>query len=476
MEESIRSKVIEWAFDLRSDFNLRKVLVSERPMVVPLRISLLNSLCVPTIYLKEHDFTEQINDRNEDQVDHTDGCGIIHDIELLKSIVNAYNHNMFTSTTERDTFRQRTENSFTQLGGNYKNNNAKDLTFDLPTNVSSDYTPSAIQIRFRGFKGMLVFFPKELCEEKYTNHNKGILFTSSMKKLECPIQTDTRDILNNISIVGMSQSFKCTTLSSELIYLFSGLCEKQQVMEYFRKILFENRSDLEGKKFSDLMKQKEIMCELMRSRYDHEGIRLVNKANAFLGNRSEIMSKRMKNLDQNGVGMVDKSNNLNSFLGTETFQNYLLSLNVPIPESAYIYGVADFTGTLREGEVFLQVTTNIGSKVIEDDILVTKTPTLFHTDLRLFKAVKNEKLMHLRDVLVFPTKGETFAPSLMANADLDGDHFNVFWSKELINMTKKDMIKYDDNQDCIMFQSQYFLFGFLLKYKIFIHLHHHYIH
>ncbi|EFC38661.1 predicted protein [Naegleria gruberi] len=52
--------------------------------------------------------------------------------------------------------------------------------------------------------------------------------------------------------------------------------------------------------------------------------------------------------------------------------------------------------------------------------------------MRLFQAVKKDCLTHLKDVVVFSSLGPEFVPSLISGADLDGDHFYIFWDSELV--------------------------------------------
>merc|ERR1712137_1001347 len=104
--------------------------------------------------------------------------------------------------------------------------------------------------------------------------------------------------------------------------------------------------------------------------------------------------------------------------------NYILRLNAPIPDSAHVYGVADYQQELEHHQIYLHLS-QVG--VVEGPVYICKTPALRVSDFRLFQAVKKEGLSHLHDVVVFSTSiGDevlTTPTALMSSADLDGDHF-----------------------------------------------------
>ncbi|KAG2382875.1 hypothetical protein C9374_004842 [Naegleria lovaniensis] len=417
---SIMPSICEWAF-ADDTFNASKVFNMDKPMTLPLRISLLNSLGVRTINNLKF---KVIPDIIEENSNHTDGSGIIVSENVVRKIIQAYKKNFFTTSdpiginTSEDIIHTTTNEI--DFSTNYKN--SKRLSHDLP-DLSSEYPnyiPCAFQIRFRGFKGMLAYYPKveDLREEtKNTiSEETEILFRESMEKFHTP-EADC-DILNSLFVVGLSTPAPHVILSSELIYMFCGLTTQPELLwRYFEKILIHERKDLDGKHVSTLKTVHSTMNDLLSRRGDQKGM-------AMQQNR-------------------DIENEFLKFLGSETFCSYLLRLNVPLKKTAYLYGLPDETGTLKEGETFIQITRK--RKTITGTVLVTKTPSLFRSDVQSFTAVDNPKLRHLYDCIIFSTLGTTSAPSTIANADLDGDHFYVFWDHELISLLKTGM---DKNVKC----------------------------
>ncbi|KAH6941070.1 hypothetical protein HPB50_013213 [Hyalomma asiaticum] len=98
-------------------------------------------------------------------------------------------------------------------------------------------------------------------------------------------------------------------------------------------------------------------------------------------------------------------------------------------------GVLDETGQLQYGQIFVQYT-ELGTEskathVLTGTVLVTKCPCLHPGDVRKFEAVDVPELHHIKDCIVFPAKGQRPHPNEMAGSDLDGDEYVVIWDKDL---------------------------------------------
>jgi len=95
-----------------------------------------------------------------------------------------------------------------------------------------------------------------------------------------------------------------------------------------------------------------------------------------------------------------------------------------VPEGAYLLGVCDETGDLKEGEIFVRISGSEGSskpRIIEGDCIVVRCPCFHPGDVRVVRAVNCKSLAHLHDVVVFNTKGSRGIPSMCSGGDLDGD-------------------------------------------------------
>jgi len=120
-----------------------------------------------------------------------------------------------------------------------------------------------------------------------------------------------------------------------------------------------------------------------------------------------------------------------------TISNNLYQLetraHIRVPKARYMFGIVDEYKVLHEGQVFVQITDEDGmKKVLEGPIAITKNPCRHPGDLRVLRAVNNESLHHLYDVLVFPQQGSRPHASEISGSDLDGDEYTVIWDPKLI--------------------------------------------
>lgn len=122
-----------------------------------------------------------------------------------------------------------------------------------------------------------------------------------------------------------------------------------------------------------------------------------------------------------------------------------------VEKSAFVLGCVDETFTLRghssatEGEdsrdtsklpqIFLQITDSKQynqTQIIRGVCLVGRNPSLHPGDIRIVEAIDCPKLRHLKDVVVFPAKGDRPVPNMLSGGDLDGDDFFIMWEPTLI--------------------------------------------
>lgn len=100
---------------------------------------------------------------------------------------------------------------------------------------------------------------------------------------------------------------------------------------------------------------------------------------------------------------------------------------VLVPKSACLIGVVDETGLLESDEVFVHVWDNSAmgntNQVITGRVSIFRNPSLHPGDLRVLRAVDIPELHHLKNVIVFSSKGERDVPSMCSGGDLDGDEY-----------------------------------------------------
>ncbi|KAK6910761.1 hypothetical protein I203_104793 [Kwoniella mangroviensis CBS 8507] len=121
-----------------------------------------------------------------------------------------------------------------------------------------------------------------------------------------------------------------------------------------------------------------------------------------------------------------------SIIECRALQDLKWRARVKLPGGVFLIGIADETGTLKEGEVFCQFQENEeGSKpkVVLGEVLVCRAPA---RDVRRARAVDNPRLRHLNNVIVFNVQGERDLPSMLGGGDLDGDDYTLIWDQRFV--------------------------------------------
>jgi RNA-dependent RNA polymerase len=123
-----------------------------------------------------------------------------------------------------------------------------------------------------------------------------------------------------------------------------------------------------------------------------------------------------------------------------------------VEKGAFVMGVIDEIGILKGHyniaipsdtthdvsmlpEIFLQVEDfkQKGTwKVVEGICVLARNPSLHPGDARVVNAVNVPELLHMRDCVVLPSKGDRDIASMCSGGDLDGDDYLVMWDPDLI--------------------------------------------
>ena len=127
-------------------------------------------------------------------------------------------------------------------------------------------------------------------------------------------------------------------------------------------------------------------------------------------------------------------------------------------QSASLMGVIDETKTLKHNEVYVRILKPYAKKEEQDftlqgEVYVTKNPCLHPGDIKILKAVNNEKvrqnLSHMINVIVFSSledeKDTRPIQNQISGGDLDGDIYYVSWNKDIIDgITKRNIPPQED--------------------------------
>lgn len=94
----------------------------------------------------------------------------------------------------------------------------------------------------------------------------------------------------------------------------------------------------------------------------------------------------------------------------------------------------DETGILEENEVYVPLRIEGAAKLVQGDLVVTRSPALHPGDVKVARAVdvpEDSPLRELYNCIVFSSKGERDIPSQLSGGDLDGDVYQIFWRSAL---------------------------------------------
>ncbi|XP_058078636.1 RNA-dependent RNA polymerase 1-like [Magnolia sinica] len=270
-------------------------------------------------------------------------------------------------------------------------------------------TPSAFQIRYCGYKGVVAVDPVSPYK---------LSFRKSMLKYE----SDNA----KLDVLGWSK-YQPFFLNRQLITLLSTLGARDQVFEMKQKEAVEQLDMI----LTDPIRTQEVL-EVMSPGED----------NQVLG---EMLICGYKPDAEPFLSMMLQTFQASKLLELRT------KTRIFVPKGRSMMGCLDETRTLKYGQVFVQIScvghkqfddndpftfgrneSNQRSIVIKGRVLVAKCPCLHPGDVRVLRAVNVPALCHMVDCVVFPQKGNRPHPNECSGSDLDGDVYFVSWDSELI--------------------------------------------
>ncbi|AEO54847.1 hypothetical protein MYCTH_2297939 [Thermothelomyces thermophilus ATCC 42464] len=274
-----------------------------------------------------------------------------------------------------------------------------------------DRPPSAVQFRMGGCKGVLVQWPNVKGTEIHIR----------------PSQEKFCAEYNGLEIIRCSQ-FSCATLNRQTILILSCLGVSDEVFIDMMASQIAN--------FDAAMTDKDTAVELLDN-YVDENLTTTTIAsmlrNGFMHTREPFVRTVLQLWRSWSIKALKEKARL------------------VVEQGAFVLGCVDETGTLRgysratEGQsnvsrdqlpqIFFQVPDRDhrhAYKVVTGLCIVGRNPSLHPGDIRVVEAVDVPQLRHLRDVVVFPLRGDRDVPSMCSGGDLDGDDFFVIWDPRLL--------------------------------------------
>ncbi|KAF9959907.1 hypothetical protein BGZ65_012983 [Modicella reniformis] len=273
--------------------------------------------------------------------------------------------------------------------------------------LEKEATPAAFQIRLGGSKGVLAYYP--------SLRGHRVQVRPSMKKFE---------VAHYVVEVIKTSSPASSYLNRQIIILITALGVPDMVILNLKNKMLQDLKHVE----TDEM----VAIRLLYQNWDDNGTSkmMVTMIRAgFLQNEDPYIK------------------NMLTLFKLQMLEELSKRARIHVPLGAYVLGVCDETGELKEGEIFIQVSSienPAKRKVITGKCMVVRCPCFHPGDIRIVQAVDRPNLSHLHDVVVFNTKGSRGIPSMCSGGDLDGDDFTVIWDPEIVEKIEEyPPMKYD---------------------------------
>ncbi|CAJ1368371.1 unnamed protein product [Effrenium voratum] len=297
---------------------------------------------------------------------------------------------------------------------------ARSLTIMDPMTCAR-YRPSTFQIRFKGYKGMVV-------EDPGLNERDAEVVKMRPSQRKFRFQSgDSGRMGLAFGVVDYSKPYQYGALNKFSVIILASLQVPSQVFEARQLEYFQRwRRAFQG--------DPEAALEVL-----------------LLAKRPAEVQKLVE-CDARAAQRALKDA-LQSELKKMTREPEERKLRIPIQKSRLLFGVADTTGTLQPGECWLEVE----SEELPSQVLVTRSPCYHPGDIRLLRRATRSVLISraqsraqlverqlevLRDVVVFPTTGPRPHADEMQGGDLDGDEFFVCWDSQLLPRVEVDAASY----------------------------------
>ncbi|KAG2701590.1 hypothetical protein I3760_06G052900 [Carya illinoinensis] len=295
---------------------------------------------------------------------------------------------------------------------------SQELACKVATKLGCSCVPSAFQIQYGGYTGVVAVDPTLLAK---------LSLRKSMFRYK---SLDTK-----LDVLAWSKFQPCF-LNRQIITLLSNLGVKDQVF---------------------LKRQREAI--------DHLNAMLTDPSRAQEALEmmfSEDITKVLKEML-----ICDYKPDVEPFLSMvlQTFRASKLmdirfGTRIFVPNGRVMIGCLDETRALEYGQVFLQVSrfsrelcsqsshmfsvssSNPKNFIFEGEVIVARNPCLHPGDVRVLQAVNVPALHHIVDCVVFPQKGKRPHPNECSRSSLDGDKYFVCWDRDLIPPLQAEPAEY----------------------------------
>ncbi|KAL9653249.1 hypothetical protein ABK040_010956 [Willaertia magna] len=291
------------------------------------------------------------------------------------------------------------------------------------TLANDEDIPSAIQIRYLGYKGVLMTL-----EDKYftnnNNNNIKLKLYKSMKKFDGNSQH-----YSYIDILAKSEKMTASLNRTLITFLMELTTQKLMLENLFLEIFSNYLNELK-----EILNDRSKLFKLFKI-YNEENLDLFsfNILGMLLAGQDiynpYLLNRAFQKVKCQMFELLLKKGNDNKNEKMEKFK-----LKIPFPYACSLIGVVDPTGMIGPNEVYIPIDDNL-----PEYVLVTRHPCTLPNDIRKYKCLKRapQGLQHLRNVIVFSnhfTKYGNSQADCMSGGDYDGDTYLVIYHDKIVNL------------------------------------------
>lgn len=291
--------------------------------------------------------------------------------------------------------------------------------------------PSAIQGRLGSGKGMWMTDTTDL------GHGDWIETYPKQRKWNCDRSEEAH---RTLEIRSYSGSLVCASLNKQFLPILEDRAKDVAALRQTFVNNLTDRSSEETEYLKEALRHPELFRKWVRGLNPRDSFRISPQGMPFLGGLPERTEDIMSFLVDGGFEPMRLK-----FLQDIVFQaqkrrgdDLKDELHIKIPKSTYAYMLVDFQGVLEPDEVHLCFSSKFedGTDELSDldnmDVLVGRCPAHLPSDIQKVRAVFKPELRHIRDVIVFSSKGDTPLAAKLSGGDYDGDKAWVCWHPELV--------------------------------------------
>lgn len=291
--------------------------------------------------------------------------------------------------------------------------------------------PSAIQGRFGSGKGMWMAEPTDL------GHRDWIETSPSQRKWNCDMSKEAH---RTLEIRSYSMSLVPASLNKQFLPILE---DRAMDVGALRQVFVDNlttRAKEETECLKEALHHPELFRKWVRGLNPRESFRISPQGMPFLAGLPESTEDIMSLLVDGGFEPMQLKFLQDLVFQTQKHRGDAMreELHIKIPKSTYAYMLVDFQGVLQPNEVHLCFSSKFddGTTELSDldgmDVLVGRCPAHLPSDIQKVRATFKPELRHIRDVIVFSSKGDIPLAAKLSGGDYDGDKAWVCWQPELV--------------------------------------------